>query len=309
MPIPDYETLMLPLLKSMYDQKEHDLSELTEKLSQQFGLTDEERAQVLPSGKTPTMRSRVGWAKTYLKAAGLLDNPVRGTYLITQVGLTTLEKKPEKIDVNFLKRFPDFLEFLSRSTKDSGPKPLKEKGKNSVVAPNPQTPEELFRSSYETLRSTLASELLGEIAKAPSGFFEYLVVDLLVAMGYGGSQEDAATVVGKPGDEGIDGLIKQDRLGLDNVYVQAKRWKGQVSRPDVQAFVGSLEGFKATKGVFITTSDFSEPAQQYVKNIGKKIVLIDGNSLAQLLIDYNVGVTQVESFTLKRIDLDRFEID
>jgi len=298
MPIPDYETLMLPLLKIAGDGKEHEPSEVTELLSDEFNLTADERKQVLPSGQKSVIYSRAQWAKTYLKADGLLESSARGRYQITQRGLDVLKSKLAKIDGKFLNQFAEFIEFKRRSRKDES--------KNDVQEDEVKTPEELLESGYQNLRDTLAQELLEKIKNAPPKFFEQLVVDLLVAMGYGGSRKDAGQAVGQSGDGGIDGIIKEDKLGLDAVYIQAKRWDSAVGRPVVQNFVGSLEGFRATKGVLITTSKFATSAEEYVKSVRKKIVLIDGEELAQLMIDHNVGVAEVATYKVKKVDADYF---
>ncbi len=299
MSIPDYETLMLPLLKILADAKEHEPLELTESLADQFNLTPEERKQVLPSGRKPVIYSRALWAKTYLGNAGLLESTARGRYRITRRGLDTLKSKPTEIDNEYLNQFSEFVAFMHRSRKDERA--------DKVGEEKATTPEELLESSYQRLRDTLAQELLERIKGAPPKFFEQLVVDLLVAMGYGGSRKDAGQAVGQSGDGGIDGIIKEDRLGLDVVYIQAKRWDSAVGRPIVQNFVGSLEGYHATKGVLITTSSFVAQAKEYVKSVAKKIVLIDGDELAQLMIDHGVGVADVATYTIKKVDLDYFD--
>ncbi len=298
MSIPDYETLMLPLLKIMADGKEHEPRELTESLADQFKLTSEERKQVLPSGRKPVIYSRALWAKTYLGNAGLLESTARGKYRITKRGLEVLKNNPAQIDNKFLRQFPEFVGYMHRSRNDEGA--------DKVGEEKSATPEELSESSYQTLRDSLAQELLGRIKGAPPKFFEELVVDLLVAMGYGGSRKDAGQAVGQSGDGGIDGIIKEDRLGLDAVYIQAKRWDSTVGRPSVQNFVGSLEGYHATKGVLITTSTFAPSAREYTKSVGKKIVLIDGEELAQLMIDHSVGVAEVAKYEIKKVDVDYF---
>ncbi len=298
MPIPDYEKLMLPILQTLADKQEHTLGEVNETLAREFQLTQNEIEELLPSGRQRVFYNRIHWARTYLKNAGLLESTGRGIIRITQRGLDVLKKSPNRIDDEFLAQFPEFQQFQQ----------MKRKGhaETSVEASKSQTPEELMEAGYQSLRATLAQELLERIKKSPPKFFEELVVDLLVAMGYGGSRKDAGQAVGQSGDSGIDGIIKEDKLGLDAVYIQAKRWDGPVGRPIVQTFVGSLEGYRANKGVFITTSKFSQTAIDYVNNIGKKIVLIDGEQLAQLMIDHDVGVATAAAYTIKRVDLDYF---
>ncbi len=299
MAVPDYQSIMLPLLRIAADEKEHRLSEVTEALARQFNLTDQERKELLPSGRQARFDNRVGWASTYMKKAGLLESTGWGRLCITQRGIDILKSNPETLDSHYLKRFPEFTEFQNLSKSD------KKHDESDENEPD-QTPDEILDSSYQALRADLAQELLDTIKKCSPKFFENLVVDLLVAMGYGGSRSDAGQAVGQSGDGGIDGIIKEDKLGLDAVYVQAKRWEGTVGRPVIQAFAGSLEGHKARKGVVITTSQFSQDAREYIKMIEKKIVLIDGRQLMELLIDYGIGVAEVKSYTIKKIDLGYF---
>ena len=300
MAVPDYQSLMLPLLKITNDGKEHGFSEVVDALALQFRLTDDDRKELLPSGTQTRFENRVRWAQAYMKKAGLLENPRRGKFRITERGMKVLKENHTGINAKFLRQFPEFLEFQKVSRQDTG---QEQEEKDEVIV---QTPEESLESSYQNLRRALGQELLERSRSCSPRFFEQLVVDLLVAMGYGGSRQDAGQAVGQSGDEGIDGIIKEDKLGLDVVYVQAKRWERTVGRPDVQAFAGSLEGQRARKGVLITTSQFSQDAKDYVGKIEKKIVLIDGDQLAQLMIDHGIGVTQVANYTIKKIDLDYF---
>lgn len=301
MPIPDYQTIMLPLLRHAADGKEHSLQETVEKLAQDFKLTDDERRELLPSGKQAIFDNRVGWARTYLKNARLLEYTRRGHYEITDRGRETLGENPPTINARFLRQFSEFREFQTR-------------GKDINEGPDPrtpehnETPEESLETSFQRLRAGLAQELLDQILANPPSLFEKLVVELLVKMGYGGTLKDAGQAIGKSGDEGIDGIIKEDRLGLETIYVQAKRWKPEntVSRPEIQRFAGALQGQRAKKGVFITTSTFSKEAREYASNIDTKIVLIDGETLTDLMIDYNIAVTPVQTFELKRLDSDYF---
>lgn len=323
MPIPDYQTLMLPLLKLAADGKEHKKREAEERLAQQFSLTDEERTTLLPSGKQLLFDNRLGWARTYLKQAGLLESVRRGVIRITDRGQTVLARNPPRIDNEVLDEFPEFLEFKSRTRPRNTGKDLGSVAAGGVfqattlqsealqAADRTLTPDEQIRNGYQTLRANLASELLDRVLKASSAFFEHLVVELLVAMGYGGSEEDAASVVGRSGDGGIDGIIKEDRLGLDNIYVQAKRWAPAhtVGSPDVRQFAGALQEQRARKGVFITTSSFSKDAVESAKASQMTIVLIDGNRLAQLMLDYGVGVSVQETIRLLKVDEDYFEED
>jgi restriction system protein len=301
MAIPDFQSLMLPLLKFAADEKEHAARDTTDNLSQLFQLSDKEKEQLLPSGQQTIIGNRVYWALTHLKHAGVLESTRRGYFKISQRGLGVLQQNPSRIDLRFLSQYPEYLEFR-RTTK---------KEKNGVMEVesellNQRTPEELFEESYRSIRQELAQELLNQVKKASPGFFERLVVDLLVKMGYGGSREDAGEAIGKSGDEGIDGIIKEDRLGLDTIYIQAKKWDGGVGRPEIQKFVGALHGQRARKGIFITTSDFSSNAREYVSNIDSKVVLIDGKQLAEFMIDHNVGVSKVSAYEIKKIDSDYF---
>lgn len=242
--------------------------------------------------------NRLYWSLVYLSKAGALKKVRRGTYAITDRGRELLQSKPQKVTVKVLAQFPEFQEFHKKGTTDI------RDGDSS------QTPEERLESSFKELQASLASDVLDAVKKSSARFFENLVVELLVAMGYGGSIADAGSVVGKSGDEGIDGVIKEDKLGLDVVYIQAKKWTGNaVGRPVVQSFAGSLEGHRARKGVMITTSSFSQEAREYVKRIEKKIVLIDGAELAQLMIEHDVGVSAAKSFTVKKLDQDFFETE
>jgi len=301
--IPDYQSLMLPLLKLVSDRQEHKYRDLIENLAVEFGVTDEERKELLASGNQAIFDNRVGWAKTYLKKAGLLDSPKRATFVITQIGLDTLKKNPNRIDAKYLRQFPAFLEFQneSRSENDSEEEVV-------IVETNEQTPEENLDKAYQRIRKSLASELLNKVVELSPTFFERLVVELLVKMGYGGSIKDAGKAIGKSGDEGIDGTIKEDKLGLDIIYIQAKRWKpgNVVGRPELHKFVGALAGQGAKKGIFITTSNFTKEALEYTPKNETKIVLIDGEQLAQLMIDYNLGCTTQQIYELKKIDSDYF---
>jgi restriction system protein len=291
---------MLPLLKIAGDGQEHSIGEIIDTLAIQLELTEEDKQEMLPSGRQTKFYNRVTWARAHFKMAGLLENTARGRFRITQRGLEVLQSNPDKITIKLLAQFPEYVEIQSRSRRSS--KPDDEK----VEEPD-QTPEEALESSYQNLRQALAQELLERIKNCSPRFFEGLVVDLLVSMGYGGSRKDAGQAVGQSGDGGIDGIIKEDKLGLDVVYIQAKRWEGNVGRPVVQAFAGSLEGQRARKGVLITTSQFTQDAKDYVSRIEKKIVLIDGDQLAQLMIDHGIGVAEVANYTVKKIDLDYFE--
>jgi restriction system protein len=299
MAIPDYQSIMLPLLKFAGDQKELSLRETIEALADEFNLTDEERKELLPSGQQATFDNRVGWARTYVKKAGLLRSTRRGYYQITERGLHTLSLNPPEINNAFLRQFPEFVDFQT-------PRRARHEKATQQDAGDTQTPEEVIEAAYQDVRQGLATELLQTVKSCSPTFFERLVVELLVKMGYGGTRKDAGQAIGKSGDGGIDGIINEDRLGLDIVYVQAKRWDGTVGRPEIQKFAGALQGQRARKGIFISTSAFSKAAHDYVSRIESKIVLIDGDALAQFMIDHNIGVTPFTSYELKRIDSDYF---
>jgi len=301
--IPDYQSLMLPLLQLTSDRQEHKYRDLIEKLALEFKMTDEERKEFLASGNQAIFDNRVGWAKTYLKKAGLLDSPKRATFVITELGLQTLNKNPDHIDAKYLRQFPAFLEFIhaNRNDNDTDEETI-------IIEPTKQTPEENLDKAYQNIRKSLASELLTNVIELSPTFFERLVVELLVKMGYGGSIKDAGKAIGKSGDEGIDGTIKEDKLGLDIIYIQAKRWKSGnvVGRPELHKFVGALAGQGAKKGIFITTSNFTREALDYTPKNETKIVLIDGEQLAQLMIDHNIGCAPQQIYELKKIDNDYF---
>ncbi len=301
--IPDYQSLMLPILKLVSDRQEHKYRDLIENLATEFQVTDEERKELLASGNQAIFDNRVGWAKTYLKKAGLLDSPKRATFVITQIGLDTLKKNPDRIDAKYLRQFPAFLEFQNASRNDND-----SESEIVIVETNEQTPEENLDKAYQRIRKSLASELINRVVDLSPIFFERLVVELLVKMGYGGSIKDAGKAIGKSGDEGIDGTIKEDKLGLDIIYIQAKRWRpgNVVGRPELHKFVGALAGQGAKKGIFITTSNFTKEALEYTPKNETKIVLIDGEQLAQLMIDYNLGCTTQQIYELKKIDSDYF---
>lgn len=299
MAIPDYQSLMLPLMKLTSDGKEHSLKDATVTLAKEFNLTDVELAEMLPSARKTRFYDRVGWAGTYLRKAGLLSAPRRGWFQVTQRGIDVLKSSPERINVNFLEQFDEFLQFRERREKSTDIYDVPETGE-------PQTPEESIELAYLRIRQSLADEILQTVKNCSPSFFESLVIDVLVKMGYGGTRKDAGKAIGKSGDGGIDGIINEDRLGLDVIYIQAKKWENSVGRPEIQKFAGALQGQRARKGIFITTSTFTKEAQEFASKIDSKITLIDGETLSQLMIDYNVGVNLVASYELKRIDSDYF---
>jgi len=290
---------MLPLLHCISDGQEHSIQELVNDLAKQFSLTEEELNAVLPSGRQTVFYNRVGWARTYLAKAGLIEMTRRSYYRITERGKQVLARNPSRIDMKFLEQFPEYVEFRERGGS-------RRRARETPSGEEKRTPEEILEDAYEEIRDGLAQELLGLVKQSSPSFFERLVVELLVKMGYGGSRRDAARAVGQVGDEGIDGIIDQDRLGLDTIYIQAKKWDNVVGRPEIQKFVGALMGKRAKKGIFITTSSFSAEAMNYVSSIDAKIVLIDGKRLAELMIDYDIGVTTVTTYQLKRVDYDYF---
>ena len=306
MAVPDYQSAMLPLLQYAHERAgEISTDDAVEALATRFGLTDEDLKELLPSGVQRTFVNRVGWAATYMKKAGLLEPTRRGYYRITQRGLELLKKSPPAINVKLLKQFPEFLEFQKLKGTRSGDKASS--STDSLVS-EIITPSEALEDAYKDLREDLIDELLAKLVSSSPSFFERIVVDLLVRMGYGGSRADAGKAIGKTGDGGIDGIIKEDKLGLDVVYIQAKRWVNtRVGRPDVMQFAGALQGQKAAKGIFITTTRFTEDARNYVSQIGSKIVPIDGNELANLMVDHDVGVSTVSLYPVKRIDADYFD--
>jgi restriction system protein len=298
---------MLPLLRLAGDGNIHQFRTSVDTLARQFQLTDVERRELLPSGKQPTFDNRVGWARTYMAKAGLLDAPRRGQFRITELGRKVLSENPSVINVAYLERFDEFQRFRAlRHEKPPSEQSEIASRETGSYGERRETPEEVLESAYQALRQGLASEVLDAIKKCSPEFFEQLVVDLLVRMGYGGSRKEAGQAIGRSGDEGIDGIIKEDRLGLDIIYVQAKRWEGVVSRPEIQKFAGALQGQRAKKGIFITTSSFTREASDYVAKIDTKVILIDGAGLAEFMIDNGVGVTTEANYEVKRLDSDYF---
>jgi restriction system protein len=300
MAIPDFQTLMLPLLELTADGKERSIQEAREILASKFGLSDEERKTLLPSGRQAIFSNRVAWAKTYLQQAKILDSPRRGYFQISDRGKEVLGQRPERITVSYLERFPEFVAFRTAERKPKETEPI------AGLDEEKQTPEEILEAAYQRLRHEMTTELLSRVKNCSPQFFEKLVLEVLLKMGYGGSRKEAGEALGKSGDEGIDGIINEDRLGLDVIYLQAKKWDGTVGRPEIQKFVGALHGKRAKKGVFITTGTFSDEAEEYIAKIDPKIVLIDGRQLAGLMIDFNVGVSPVNLCETKRIDSDYF---
>jgi len=304
MAIPNFQSIMLPLLQFCKDSKEHTNREAIEHLAEVFHLSVVEQKELLSSGRQSIFHNRVAWARAYMKMANLIENTQRGVFRITGRGHDVLQKSPQKIDIHFLMQFQDFAE--RRKVGQNKLKKEKIEISSSDATYSSITPEEQIEAAYENLRENLTDEILSQLKDASSSFFEKVVVEVLVKMGYGGSRRDAGEAIGKSGDEGIDGIIKEDRLGLDIIYIQAKKWENTVSRPEIQKFAGALQGKRAKKGIFITTSDFSRGCEEYVSSIDSKIILIDGQRLAQLMIDFNVGVSTEAIYELKRIDSDYF---
>jgi restriction system protein len=299
MAIPDYQSLMLPLLLYAEDRQEHSFQEAIANLADLHSLTEDERRQPLPSGTQPLFHNRVGWARTHLKRAGLLEPTRRGFFVITDEGAAVLASNPSRIDVRFLKQFEKYVEFKSVKRDEAV---LEDENTD----PPSQTPEEILQNAHKALTAELSEEILDLLMKCSPTFFERLVVEFLVAMGYGGSMKEAGQALGKSGDGGIDGIIKEDRLGLDIIYIQAKRWEGVVGRPEIQKFAGALQGRRSRKGVFLTTSYYSKEAVEFATLIDSKIILIDGERLAELMIEHNIGVTPIEKYEVKRVDSDYF---
>jgi len=300
---------MLPLLKLSSDESEHSSKQVVNELGDQFGLSQEEREQPYPgggSGSGPVFYDRVHWALSYLKNAGLIDGTRRGFFKISGRGLDVLKGNPDTINVKFLKQFSEFNEFLNRSRLDKDEASITSIKKLQDYFTD-KTPEEVLEDGYHLIRENLIRELLNNVKNSKPSFFEKLVVELLVAMGYGGSIKEAGQAIGKSGDEGIDGIIKEDLLGLDVIYLQAKKWDGTIGRPEIQKFAGALQGQRAKKGIFITTGKFSNDALEYAQNIDTKIVLIDGNQLAEHMIEHNIGVSDVKKYVIKNINSDYFE--
>jgi restriction system protein len=300
MPIPDFQTIMLPLLKSLQDRNDHSFRELIESLAEHFQLTPEDRKEMIPSGRARSFDNRVGWACTHLKKAGLIEAPRRAVFRILPRGEKVLMTNPTEINNKFLSQFEEFIEFRAKKNDVTG------QVTPASITTEVETPEVALENAYQTLRDNLSDELLTTIKGCSPAFFEKLVVDVIVAMGYGGSRREAGRAVGGTGDDGIDGIINEDRLGLDSIYLQAKRWEGTVGRPEIQKFAGALQGYRARKGIFITTSSFTKDAQDYTQRIESKIVLIDGQRLTNLMVDHNVGVTSEAVYEVKRTDSDYF---
>ena len=305
MPIPKYDEMYRAFLDCLADGQLHRSKEVKDTVAGVFSVSKKERAEMLPSGKQPLFDNRIGWTRTYLKKAGLVQSPSRGIYVITPAGRQVLNENPRKIDNLYLQRFESFRKFISPDGEDSGTPAPAEKVSG-------KTPQDILDEAFQQINTTLADDLLSEVMKQPPAFFEHLVVKLLTQMGYGGSVDNAGAVIGQTGDEGIDGIIREDKLGFSLIYIQAKRWDcdNTVGRPEIQKFVGALAGQGASKGLFITTAKFTKEARQYAeKQHTTKVVLVDGTTLAKLMIEYNLGVSTEATYKIKRIDSDFFAED
>ncbi|ERP87262.1 hypothetical protein Q669_10890 [Labrenzia sp. C1B10] len=307
--IPDYQALMLPVLRYAAEGEQR-VPDLADRIANDLGLSEEEREELLPSGRQRVLHNRVHWAKFYMSKAGLIDSPARGRFVASEAGKRFLASNPERLDTPTLMQIPEFVEFYESSKPGNGG--VSQVAANQVeTAGGSATPEEQIEQSYRSLNAALRADLLDRIRENSPTFFEKLIVDLLVAMGYGGSHKNAAEQLGRSGDGGVDGVINEDRLGLDRIYVQAKRYAegNSIGRPEVQGFVGSLVGLGATKGVFVTTSGFSRGAVEYAHNLPQRVILIDGNRLADLMIEHGVGTRSQQTIQIQRLDEDFFTED
>ena len=305
MPIPDYQTLMRPVLVTLDTQGDMSLRNLVDLLSDQYQLTDEERRRMTPSKRSPLMYNRVAWATTYLRKAGLIESPQRGISHLTAIGRQALAENPEKIDASYLKRFEAFEDFkaIDNSSTEAAET-------QTIEVSEALDPTERLEQAHQELQASLADDLIAQVKQQTPEFFEKLVVELMLAMGYGGWSEKAGQATQYTNGGGVDGIINEDPLDLDTIYLQAKRYTdNSIGRPDIQAFVGALEMKRARKGVFITTSRFSRDAIEYVNMIEKRVVLIDGAELAALMIKHDLGVATKEVYKIKDIDTDYFAED
>lgn len=305
MPIPDYQSLMRPLLAFGSDGTEKNINDAIDSIANQLGLTDEERHQLLPSGKQTILANRVHWARTYLDKAGAIERTRRSHFEITDRGKQLLTDNPLRIDVKTLKKFPEFVAFQTpkitgESESTSSTTPISNEAQESAG-----TPEEAIQQAETQIFANLRSQLLVRIGELSPSFFERLVVDLVVSMGYGGSRASVIQKLGKSGDEGIDGVVNEDPLGLDVVYIQAKRYAADntIGRERIQQFAGALVGQGASKGVFVTTSSFTKGAIEYALKVPQRIILIDGDELTRFMVQYGVGVRTERTVEIKRIDL------
>lgn len=302
MDIPDFQKVMLPLLQFAADKNTHRIKDAIEYVIKHFQLSEEERSIMLPSGAEPVIDNRVRWARFHFKKAGVFIDPARGQFQITQRGIDLLKNSPSEINMKVLEQFEEYRQVIKGNGQNSEVKETVEHPENLLNV----TPEESIDYGFKQIKEALAEDISKQLKTISPGFFEKLVVELLVKMGYGGSLKEAGEVIGKSGDAGIDGIIKEDKLGLDAIYVQAKKWEASIGRPEIQKFAGALMGQKAKKGIFITTSFFTKEAIEYVKNIESRIVLIDGINLSELMVEYDLGVNTIREYKMKRIDYDYF---
>jgi restriction system protein len=300
MPIPDYQSIMLPLLKYASDSKPRNKKEAMKVMAEHFKLNPDELKELLPSGNQAIFDNRIGWALTYMKKAGILKSVSRGVFEITDRGKQLIKDGIKELHTKDLMKYDEFRDFQNKSND------IDQVASTEVKE---LTPEEMLDNTYRKVKNGLVIEIIEKIKECSPAFFERLVIEVIVSMGYGGSKQEAGKAIGQSGDEGIDGIIKEDKLGLDIIYLQAKRWENTVGRPEIQKFVGALEGKRANKGIFITTADYSREAKDYANSVNKKVVLIDGNMLAELMIENNVGVSTSGKYELKRIDNDYFEVE
>ena len=307
MACPDYQSLMLPVLR-LAAEGEVRIGDAVERLAEQLGLSAEDRAELLPSSKQTVFANRVHWAKSYLKHAGLVESTRRGHFAITDLGRSALAENPERIDNTYLNRFPEFLDFTTKRSADNVSDEASAAKVAVSTAATLRTPDEIIRAAHQEIEAELRSELLERILSASPTFFEHLIVTLLVKMGYGGSVAAAGRALGRSGDGGVDGVIDQDTLGLDRVYVQAKRYApgNNVGPSAIRDFFGSLDRFKANKGLFVTTSTFTKDAYETAGHLSKRIVLVNGEDLTKLMVRYNVGVRVEDTLYLKKLDEDFF---
>lgn len=306
MSVPTFQDMFLPILQLFADGQPRRMADAANHIAEHFALTPADREEMIPSGQSSKLANRVGWCRTHLKFAGLIEKVSWGQYRISPAGAALLKNPPQKLDLKFLDTYPEHHRWFHQSN-SGGDEEKNNDGKQPPVTDT--TPQERLGELVEELRRKLIAEL-GEMLRDVDPFrFEQIVLDLLVAMGYGGSRAEAAQVTQKTGDEGIDGVINEDRLGLDVIYVQAKRWKSNIGRPEIQNFVGALAGKKASKGIFITTSDFHSNAREYAAGLHQKVILVDGHRLAELMIEHNVGVAEEQVYRLKRVDSDYFADD
>lgn len=310
MAVPDFQSMMLPFLEFHKDGQPHHSRDSMKYIIERHALTDQDVNEPVPSGSMTKLKNRLSWAGVYLRKAGLLAKAGKGVNQITDEGKRVLSNPPDRISVKYLMQFPLFVEFKQKKNdKDISDNSHDEANGGTADELSTITPVEMIETGYQNIRQQLADEIIERIMGCSPVFFERLVVELIVAMGYGGSIKDAGRAVGRGGDGGIDGIIKEDKLGLDIIYIQAKRWDNTVGRPEIQKFAGALMGRKAKKGIFITTSSFSKDAREFAEDIDSKIVLIDGSELAELMIDHNIGVARETVYEVKRIDSDYFEED